>query len=66
MTHPTETVVRRGCEMPAHAAAAHIAEYVYPVIDISAQSWEAWRELEPVGPVVKAAEDSLKMTRLID
>ena len=52
--------------MPAHAAAAHIAEYVYPVIDISAPSWEAWRELEPVGPVVKAAEDSLKMTRLID
>lgn len=55
MTHPTETVARRDCEMPVHAVAAHIAEYVYPVIDISAHSWEAGCELELVGSVVKVA-----------
>lgn len=66
MTLPTGIIVRRGCETAAYAVAAHIAEYVCPAIDISAQSWEAGCELELAGPVVKSSEDSLKTTRLID
>lgn len=66
MALPTGIRISRGCETAAFAVAAHIAEYVCPAIDISAQSWKAGCELELLGPVAKTAEDSLKMASLID
>lgn len=66
ISFPTGIRISRGCETAAYAVAAHIAEYVCPAIDITAQSWEAGCELELQGPVVKATEDPLKMASLID